>query len=98
MSGCHLKHLAFTGLVLVVMCLALPVPVMADSGHDASLLDLLLSVPERIGSFFISEGSPCDDRNPCTTGDHYHQGTCSGEAVTCDDGNPGTLDFCDPSG
>jgi len=43
-------------------------------------------------------GVPCDDRNPCTTGDVCQDGQCAGASTGCDDGLPCTMDFCDPSG
>ena len=40
-------------------------------------------------------GQPCDDADPCTTGDSCVALTCSGTAVGCDDGNVCTVDACD---
>ncbi|MBK7271241.1 MAG: hypothetical protein IPI07_17545 [Flavobacteriales bacterium] len=43
-------------------------------------------------------GSPCDDNSACTTGDTLDSNcTCVGTAITCDDGDPCTIDSCDPS-
>ena len=42
---------------------------------------------------------PCDDQNPCTTGDMCRAGVCQGSAaLDCDDRNPCTDDLCTPSG
>ena len=40
----------------------------------------------------------CDDRNACTV-DSYNDtlGVCVHEVINCDDGNPVTIDTCDPS-
>jgi len=39
---------------------------------------------------------PCDDGNPCTTGDHCAAGVCTGDpepdGTSCDDDNPETVD------
>lgn len=45
-------------------------------------------------------GQPCDDRNPCTTGETVQtDGTCSGgQTWTCDDGRECTLDQCTGNG
>jgi len=42
------------------------------------------------------EGQVCDDRNACTVGDVCGNGLCVGGAVSCDDGDPCTVDTCDP--
>src|SRR6185295_10052380 len=43
------------------------------------------------------DDAPCDDRNPCTTGDVCVAGACTGQTVPCpDDGNPCTDDVCVP--
>jgi hypothetical protein len=39
---------------------------------------------------------PCDDGNLCTGGDHCQFGLCSGQGVSCDDGDPCTDDACTP--
>jgi hypothetical protein len=41
------------------------------------------------------DDDPCDDGNPCTTGDYCEKGTCLGSTVDCDDNNPCTADYCD---
>ncbi|MFA6427847.1 MAG: hypothetical protein WCW16_05445 [Candidatus Magasanikbacteria bacterium] len=39
----------------------------------------------------------CTDNDRCTVGDHCNLATCvPGEELVCDDGNPCTLDMCDP--
>ena len=45
-----------------------------------------------------TEGAPCDDDDPCTTGDVCTDGICQGPTATCDDGNPCTADVCSPAG
>lgn len=40
---------------------------------------------------------PCDDQNLCTTQDACFAGVCSGQPVSCDDGNPCTVDSCQPA-
>jgi len=43
------------------------------------------------------DGGPCDDTNPCTTGEACSAGACGGGSPTsCDDANPCTDDGCDP--
>ncbi len=45
----------------------------------------------------VPTGAPCDDGNACTAGDSCQFGVCWYTApVSCDDGNPTTLDGCDP--
>ena len=45
-----------------------------------------------------ANGTACDDRNACTRGDTCRNGSCSpGEALLCDDGNPCTIDRCNPA-
>ncbi len=42
-------------------------------------------------------GAGCDDLDPCTTDDVCGDGAvCAGVTVTCNDGNPCTLDACQP--
>ncbi len=42
-------------------------------------------------------GRPCNDGDACTVGDLCKQGACIGSApLSCDDGNPCTVDTCDP--
>ena len=38
----------------------------------------------------------CDDGNACTTSDICELGRCVGDPVPCDDGDPCSLDRCDP--
>lgn len=42
-------------------------------------------------------GTGCDDGDACTSGDVCEDGACGGAAATCDDGNPCTVDTCDPA-
>lgn len=46
--------------------------------------------------FEPSSGSSCSDGDVCTTGDVCSSGVCQGEDKLCDDGNPCTIDSCDP--
>ncbi|MCO4761019.1 MAG: hypothetical protein KC502_05910 [Myxococcales bacterium] len=39
-------------------------------------------------------GIPCNDSNPCTTGETCKDESCKGAATKCDDGNPCTTDTC----
>ncbi len=41
-----------------------------------------------------SDGSPCDDGNPCTINDVWVGTNCVGEPMDCDDDNPCTQDYC----
>jgi MYXO-CTERM domain-containing protein len=44
----------------------------------------------------ITDGTPCDDNDECTTGEKCSGGACSGGmAITCDDNNGCTDDTCD---
>lgn len=50
-------------------------------------------VPWPFGTTCSPAGSPCDDANPCTTGDQCQAGVCAGTPNTggsCDDRNPCT--------
>src|SRR5262249_57973821 len=50
------------------------------------------------GRAHTNNAVPCDDGNPCTTGDACGGGTCNGgPATNCDDGNPCTDDSCKPA-
>ena len=45
----------------------------------------------------INEGGGCDDEDVCTTGETCVAGACAADAsVDCGDGDPCTLDVCDP--
>ena len=48
----------------------------------------------RIYTWSSDDSNECNDENPCTLDDSCHSGTCAGEMVTCDDGEPCTTDFC----
>lgn len=42
-------------------------------------------------------GNPdCDDGSACTSTDICAEGACSGQAIACNDGNPCTIDSCNP--
>ncbi len=45
----------------------------------------------------VLSGAACSDGNACTQSDScLASGACVGAAITCDDGNPCTLDVCNP--
>ncbi len=47
---------------------------------------------------YTNNVAACSDGNACTTGDACAAGTCTGGAApNCDDGNPCTIDTCDPT-
>jgi ubiquitin len=47
----------------------------------------------------LADGTACDDNSVCTQGDTCKGGSCqAGAAIVCEDGNPCTLDGCDPVG
>ena len=46
----------------------------------------------------VESGTPCDDGDACTGGEACLAGTCAGgNALHCDDGNPCTVEGCDPA-
>ena len=48
---------------------------------------------------FENNAAECDDKSACTTGDTCQEGNCIGLGnLSCDDGNPCTLDICKPDG
>jgi hypothetical protein len=46
-------------------------------------------------TYTFQTGLPCNDGNPCTTGESCANDTCKGDATKCDDGNPCTADACE---
>ena len=44
----------------------------------------------------MADGTSCDDGDACTENDVCQNGVCGGTPVNCDDGDPGTDDYCDP--
>jgi len=83
-----------------------PCPVLADlvpgdacdDGNEATSGDMIQSNCICEGVLDCTPGTPCDDQNACTTGEVY-QNDCScggGSAVDPNDGDPCTLDSCDP--
>jgi hypothetical protein len=51
------------------------------------------------GCTHTNNTAPCSDGDACTNGDACVDGTChGGSPLDCDDGNPCTVDSCDPSG
>ena len=53
--------------------------------------------PETADCAYELNTAPCNDNNQCTLGDTCDEGTCVGEARTCDDGNACTVDSCNIS-
>ena len=50
------------------------------------------------GCVHSNNANPCTDGNACTDGDTCAGGACRpGAALDCDDGNPCTIDLCDPT-
>lgn len=47
-----------------------------------------------LGCLHVLNTDPCDDDNPCTTGDVCDEGACTASPL-CDDGDPCTTDTCD---
>lgn len=45
----------------------------------------------------LSDGTACDPQNACLLNPRCAQGECTGESVSCDDGNACTTDACDPT-
>ena len=52
--------------------------------------------PAQNGCVYEYNTFSCDDDNLCTTGDQCSEGSCTGRAVSCADGNTCTADLCDP--
>lgn len=54
---------------------------------------------QRCAVVAVEDGTPCDaDASVCTDGDACLQGTCAaGAPLDCDDGDPCTIDACDPA-
>ncbi|MEZ4461526.1 MAG: hypothetical protein R3E66_17760 [bacterium] len=46
-------------------------------------------------SVAVDDGTACDDASACTTSDLCVAGECTGQALSCDDGNECTDDVCD---
>jgi hypothetical protein len=44
-----------------------------------------------------TNGTPCDDGDPCTVVSTCQTGVCAGASASCNDGNPCTDDACDPT-
>jgi hypothetical protein len=46
----------------------------------------------------VADDTPCDDHNLCTSDDRCLDGQCTaGPPASCDDGNPCTVDSCNPA-
>ncbi|MCB9785958.1 MAG: hypothetical protein H6744_04615 [Deltaproteobacteria bacterium] len=45
----------------------------------------------------LADGTPCDDSDACTQAGTCYAGACEALPVSCKDGNPCTVDACDPS-
>ena len=66
----------------------------ADDGNSCTAE---LCKPDTGCGYVPLTGNPCNDKNPCTTGETCSNGVCAGGApITCpDDGNPCTVESCD---
>ncbi len=75
-------------------CVSGPAPSLDDSNDcTVDMCDAVGGVQHQA----VPGGSACNDGNPCTTGEACGDGTCSGGSLpTLDDGNPCTIDSCDP--
>ena len=72
-------------------CSAAPVACHTDSLCDPSGAAC-------VGGALQPDGTPCSDGNACTVGDSCASGACTaGSALSCDDGDLCTDDFCDPN-
>jgi hypothetical protein len=60
--------------------------------HDAGSCD---PVSGRCTTPLRSNGTVCDDANPCTTGDSCSNGVCGGSAVVCPAAAPCAVSACD---
>lgn len=50
-----------------------------------------------VGCFYLTNVGPCEDGNACTILDSCSAGECiPGDQTDCDDGNPCSVDSCDP--
>jgi hypothetical protein len=49
------------------------------------------------GCSYVPLPGICNDGDACTENDGCSTGQCTGDTVDCDDGNPCTLDDCDPA-
>jgi len=67
-----------------------------DDDCDVDLADHAILAANLFGpAAFPHDGDPCDDRDACTTDDHWECGVCVATPVDCDDGNDCTDDYCD---
>ena len=74
--------------------------VTCDTSKDTPCLSTLCdSKIGKCGAVASAAGKTCDaDGSVCTKGDACAKGGCvAGAAVVCDDGNPCTIDACDPA-
>jgi hypothetical protein len=71
------------------------------SGYDSQTKSVTVTANQMSQVSFTlkaTEGSPCDDGNPCTVNDVIKGGVCTpGAPLTCDDKNPNTEDTCNPA-
>jgi len=67
-------------------------PLNCDDGNDCTMDGCRSST----GCYHAALTGPCDDKNPCTTGDACVNGVCTPSApVSCIDHNACTIDSCD---
>jgi hypothetical protein len=80
-------------------CVVDPTTVVAcdPSGDTACLANRCDPATAACGLAARTDGTACDDGNPCTEHDACAAGSCRSAPRTCDDGNPCTDDSCDPA-
>ncbi len=74
------------------------VKICADTGGNACVKTLCEPETGACVQVVRENGRPCNDLDACTVGDLCKQGLCVGSAPrSCDDGNPCTIDACEPA-
>ena len=69
-------------------------PLDCDDGSECTLD----TCEEGLGCTYENVEGPCDDGHACTIGDSCQDGACiAADALTCDDGNGCTDDYCHPT-
>jgi len=70
-------------------------PLDCDDGNDCTA-DTCTN-PAGCTNAPVANGTPCDDGSACSTNDNCQSGTCTGNPPSCDDGDPCTVDVCNPA-
>ncbi len=73
------------------------VPTVCDSADDNDCQANLCSASTGECQLTLFNGATCDDGALCTTADVCSGGMCVGTPATCADGDPCTVDSCDPT-